>query len=102
MRAALDAGAFDTFHFPDGMIGSQLVENFGAELDEFDLVKVVEDLSELVLQVLDQLADILALSLDAFCAAGQGSRWCLLFPAGKAGAEGIDPDERPRMHAGFR
>ena len=33
VRAALDSGAFDTFHFPDGMIGSQLVENFGAEID---------------------------------------------------------------------
>ncbi|MEQ9041350.1 MAG: ABC transporter substrate-binding protein [Silicimonas sp.] len=33
VRAALDAGAFDTFHFPDGMIGSQLVENFGSEID---------------------------------------------------------------------
>ena len=33
VRSALDAGAFDTFHFPDGMIGTQLVENFGAEID---------------------------------------------------------------------
>lgn len=33
VRAALDTGAFDTFHFPDGMIGSKLVENFGAEID---------------------------------------------------------------------
>ena len=33
VRAALDSGAFDTFHFPDGMIGSQLVENFGSEID---------------------------------------------------------------------
>ena len=33
VRAALDSGAFDSFHFPDGMIGSQIVENFGAELD---------------------------------------------------------------------
>ena len=33
VRAALDAGAFDTFHFPDGMIGSKLVENFGSEID---------------------------------------------------------------------
>ncbi len=33
VRSALDAGAFDTFHFPDGMIGSQLVENFGAEIN---------------------------------------------------------------------
>lgn len=33
VRAALDSGAFDSFHFPDGMIGSQLVENFGSEID---------------------------------------------------------------------
>lgn len=33
VRAALDAGAFDTFHFPDGMIGAALVENFGDEID---------------------------------------------------------------------
>lgn len=33
VRAALDAGAFDTFHFPDGMIGSKLEENFGSEID---------------------------------------------------------------------
>jgi len=33
VRAALDSGAFDTFHFPDGMIGAALEENFGAELD---------------------------------------------------------------------
>ena len=33
VRSALDAGAFDTFHFPDGMIGTQLVENFGSEID---------------------------------------------------------------------
>ena len=33
VRSALDAGAFDTFHFPDGMIGAQLVENFGAEIN---------------------------------------------------------------------
>lgn len=33
VRSALDAGAFDTFHFPDGMIGAALVENFGAEID---------------------------------------------------------------------
>ena len=33
VRAALDAGAFDTFHFPDGMISAKLVENFGAEID---------------------------------------------------------------------
>lgn len=33
VRSALDSGAFDTFHFPDGMIGAQLVENFGSEID---------------------------------------------------------------------
>lgn len=33
VRAALDAGAFDTFHFPDGMISDKLVENFGIEID---------------------------------------------------------------------
>ncbi|MDB6177020.1 ABC transporter substrate-binding protein [Paracoccus sp. Z330] len=33
VRAALDTGAFDTFVFPDGMVGNQLVENFGSEID---------------------------------------------------------------------
>ena len=33
VRAALDSGAFDTFHFPDGMISTKLVENFGSEID---------------------------------------------------------------------
>ena len=33
VRAALDSGAFDTFHFPDGMIGSALAETFGAEIN---------------------------------------------------------------------
>ncbi len=33
VRSALDTGAFDTFHFPDGMIGEQLVANFGSEID---------------------------------------------------------------------
>ena len=33
VRGALDTGAFDTFHFPDGMIGAALEENFGSELD---------------------------------------------------------------------
>lgn len=33
IRGALDTGAFDTFHLPDGMIGAALEENFGAELD---------------------------------------------------------------------
>lgn len=33
VRAALDSGAFDTFHFPDGMISAQLAENFGDEIE---------------------------------------------------------------------
>ncbi|APX88617.1 branched-chain amino acid ABC transporter substrate-binding protein [Brevirhabdus pacifica] len=33
VRAALDAGAFDTFHFPDGMIGDALTEKFGDEIE---------------------------------------------------------------------
>ncbi len=33
VRAALDSGAFDTFHFPDGMISAQLEKNFGSEID---------------------------------------------------------------------
>ena len=33
VRSAIDSGAFDSFHFPDGMIGSQLEENFGSEVD---------------------------------------------------------------------
>lgn len=33
VRGALDTGAFDTFVFPDGMIGQALVTNFGAEID---------------------------------------------------------------------
>ncbi len=33
VRAALDTGAFDTFVFPDGMIGEQLEKNFGTEID---------------------------------------------------------------------
>ncbi len=33
VRASLDSGAFDTFHFPDGMIGSNLEVNFGSEID---------------------------------------------------------------------
>jgi branched-chain amino acid transport system substrate-binding protein len=33
IRAAIDSGAFDTFYMPDGMIGSKLNENFGAELN---------------------------------------------------------------------
>jgi branched-chain amino acid transport system substrate-binding protein len=33
VRAALDSGAFDTFHFPDGMIGQALQNNFGADMN---------------------------------------------------------------------
>jgi len=33
VRAALDSGAFDSFHFPDGMVGAKLEENFGTEID---------------------------------------------------------------------
>jgi len=33
IRAALDTGAFDTFYFPDGMVGAKLNDNFGAELN---------------------------------------------------------------------
>ncbi|MFC3631729.1 ABC transporter substrate-binding protein [Paracoccus angustae] len=33
VRAALDTGAFDTFVFPDGMVGQALIDNFGSEID---------------------------------------------------------------------
>jgi branched-chain amino acid transport system substrate-binding protein len=33
VRAAIDTGAFDTFHFPDGMIGDALTDTFGADID---------------------------------------------------------------------
>ncbi len=33
VRAALDTGAFETFHFPDGMMSDALVENFGSEIN---------------------------------------------------------------------
>ncbi len=33
VRAALDSGAFDTFHFPDGMLGTDGVASFGSEID---------------------------------------------------------------------
>lgn len=33
LRAALDAGAFDTFHFADGMVSESLGTNFGTDLD---------------------------------------------------------------------
>lgn len=33
VRAALDTGAFETFVFPDGMVGSALESNFGSEIN---------------------------------------------------------------------
>ena len=33
VRSALDTGAFDSFHFPDGMISQTLSDNFGSEID---------------------------------------------------------------------
>ena len=33
IRSALDSGAFDTFYVPDGMVGTKLNENFGAEMN---------------------------------------------------------------------
>ncbi len=33
VRASLDSGAFDMFHFPDGMTGALLESNFGSEID---------------------------------------------------------------------
>jgi len=33
IQAALDTGAFDTFHLPDGMIGDSIVERFGSDID---------------------------------------------------------------------
>jgi branched-chain amino acid transport system substrate-binding protein len=33
VRSALDTGAFQTFHFPDGMISDTLTKNFGDEID---------------------------------------------------------------------
>ena len=33
VRASIDAGAFDLFHFPDGMIGDALPATFGADID---------------------------------------------------------------------
>ncbi|SDE11698.1 branched-chain amino acid transport system substrate-binding protein [Paracoccus isoporae] len=32
-RGALDTGAFDMFVFPDGMVGQELVDRFGTEID---------------------------------------------------------------------
>jgi len=33
LRASLDSGAFDTFVFPDGMVGEELESNFGPEIN---------------------------------------------------------------------
>ncbi|MBU2956690.1 ABC transporter substrate-binding protein [Paracoccus sp. 1_MG-2023] len=33
LRGALDSGAFETFVFPDGMVGQALAENFGDEIE---------------------------------------------------------------------
>ncbi|MCY4207141.1 MAG: ABC transporter substrate-binding protein [Roseovarius sp.] len=33
IRAAIDSGAFDTFHLPDGMIAEDIEENFGTEIE---------------------------------------------------------------------
>ncbi len=33
VRAAIDSGAFDTFHFPDGMVGQSLQDQFGSEIE---------------------------------------------------------------------
>lgn len=33
VQAALDSGAFDTFHFPDGMVSASLTDRFGRDLD---------------------------------------------------------------------
>lgn len=33
VRGALDTGAFDLFHFPDGMIGTTLTDAFGSDID---------------------------------------------------------------------
>lgn len=33
VQAALDSGAFDTFVFPDGMVGQGLVDRFGSDID---------------------------------------------------------------------
>ncbi|CTQ50961.1 ABC transporter substrate-binding protein [Jannaschia donghaensis] len=33
VRSAIDSGAFDTFHFPDGMISAALTDNFGSGID---------------------------------------------------------------------
>ncbi|SNT08653.1 ABC transporter substrate-binding protein [Tropicimonas sediminicola] len=33
VRASIDTGAFETFHFPDGMVSDATVEKFGSEVD---------------------------------------------------------------------
>ncbi len=33
IQAALDSGAFDTFHLPDGMIGQSLQDRFGSDIE---------------------------------------------------------------------
>ncbi|MGC9370147.1 MAG: ABC transporter substrate-binding protein [Paracoccaceae bacterium] len=33
VQAALDSGAFDTFVFPDGMVGTALTDRFGSDID---------------------------------------------------------------------
>ncbi|MDQ2092773.1 ABC transporter substrate-binding protein [Rhodalgimonas zhirmunskyi] len=33
VRAAIDTGAFETFHFPDGMVSDELGKNFGTDID---------------------------------------------------------------------
>jgi len=33
MRASIDTGAFDLYHFPDGMIGTNLEDNFGSDIN---------------------------------------------------------------------
>ncbi|GGH17945.1 amino acid/amide ABC transporter substrate-binding protein, HAAT family [Cribrihabitans marinus] len=33
IRASLDSGAFDSFHFPDGMYGAKLEDDFGSDID---------------------------------------------------------------------
>ncbi|MDW3116502.1 MAG: ABC transporter substrate-binding protein [Roseovarius pacificus] len=55
VQAALDTGAFDTFVFPDGMVGDALIENFGDAIDgsfgqnpgsDSEGAKIYEDMAE--------------------------------------------------------
>ncbi|WP_288943261.1 ABC transporter substrate-binding protein [uncultured Roseovarius sp.] len=55
VQAALDTGAFDTFVFPDGMVGDALIENFGDAIDgsfgqnpgsNSEGAKIYEDMAE--------------------------------------------------------